>query len=44
VWQLLAYDAALKKKDDDALKQMWAPLSALALLLNEGDLPNFIST
>jgi hypothetical protein len=41
--QLLAFDAALKKKIGDALKQMWAPIEAFALLLNENTLGGFIS-
>ncbi|KAF1938112.1 hypothetical protein EJ02DRAFT_425980 [Clathrospora elynae] len=34
---MVAFDAALKKKDDVALKRMWAVISALALWLNEVD-------
>jgi hypothetical protein len=39
---MLVFDAALKKKDDDALKQMWVPISALALWLNEVEMEPFI--
>ncbi|KAH4533114.1 hypothetical protein HBI24_212490 [Parastagonospora nodorum] len=34
---LLDFDAALKKKGNDALKQICAPISALALSVNEVD-------
>ncbi|KAF1917120.1 hypothetical protein BDU57DRAFT_548681 [Ampelomyces quisqualis] len=40
--QILEFDAALKKTGNDALKQMWAPISALALWLNEVDQGPFI--
>jgi hypothetical protein len=39
---VLAFDATLKKKDDDDLKRMWAVTSALGLWLNEVDMGPFI--
>jgi hypothetical protein len=41
---MLDFDAALKKKDDDALKQMWAPISALVLWLKNIEEYHLMST
>jgi predicted KAP-like P-loop ATPase len=39
---VVAFNASLKKKDDDALKQTWAIISALSLFLNEVQMGAFI--
>ncbi|KAF2829727.1 hypothetical protein CC86DRAFT_367670 [Ophiobolus disseminans] len=41
--QLVAFDATLKKKDDDALKRTWAAVTALGLWLNEVDMGPFVA-
>lgn len=35
--QIVEFDTALKKKDDDSLKHAWAVISALSLWINEVD-------
>ncbi|KAH7090730.1 hypothetical protein FB567DRAFT_626667 [Paraphoma chrysanthemicola] len=39
---IIAFDTSLEKKDDDALKQIWATISALSLFLNEVEMGPFI--
>lgn len=43
-FKILEFEAALKKTGDEALKQMWAPISSLALWLNEVDQGDLISS
>ncbi|KAF2036205.1 hypothetical protein EK21DRAFT_83909 [Setomelanomma holmii] len=38
---IVALDASLKKKDNDALKHTWSIVSALSLFLNEGEMDHF---
>jgi hypothetical protein len=43
-FEILEFEAALKKTGDEAFKQMWHPISGLALCLNEIDQGDLISS